>query len=564
MLSRPDGSVLENAGQRNCPWPTLWVATGCLLALAIAVFLWPGGTYAAKLPHDLFGYFDAMHRLDMGQQPHVDFHTPIGWLAYGLPYLGHAVLGQFGGALEFGSVALLAILLPLAALALRGRVPTGAGLLLLAALFAVVAVPWPLGESGLASTQVPHYNRWGWALLTTLLLFGLPVEKAGERGNRRFLAGVESAAIAALLSMLFFLKVTYFVVGLGFVLLFGVALARFRFAAGWGLAFSLLLILVIQWSAGWVDDYLRDLWRTTVVATQSGAPTAPGFADVLLTTFLSLGLATASCGIAGLVKRLSLQDCLVAIYILASCVALATQNSMAPNFLLALLAVFVAMAARCPRGSNHRRLVMACMWIFLLPSFARQLLATAAFLMAAHGYCPGCASGLSRMDGVWFGGLAGPNALEAVVPQMTDPSDALLWARRHTNNSHMDVSNAEYLQTLKTGLALLHAAGHADDIVAVADYVNAFPVLLDAPSPKGVMLHLHVGRFIDRHLAKSKELVFGDANWLMIPKFPVKMDTTTLVVEAQAAHLMKDWEEVAANDHWRLLRRVNAARATSF
>lgn len=560
---RPDAPVFENAGQRNCPWSTLWVATGCLLALAIAVFVWPGGTYAAKGLNDVFGFFDAMHRLDMGQQPHVDFHTPVGWLAYGLPYLGYAVLGQFGGALEFGSVALLGMLLPLAALALRGRAPTGAGLLLLAALFAVVAVPWPLGESGLVSTQVLHYNRWGWALLTTLLLFGLPVEKAGERGSRPFLAGAESAAIAALLSMLFFLKITYFVVGLGFVLLFGVALARFRRAAGWGLAFSLFLILVIQWSAGWVDDYLRDLWRTTVVATQSGAHHTPGFADVLLTTLSSLGLAGAACGIAGLVKRLSLQDCLLATYILASCVALATQNSMAPNFLFALLPVFVAMAARCPRGSNHRRLVMVCMWIFLLPAFARQLLATAAFLMAAHGHCPGCASGLPRMEGAWFGGLAGPNAFEAGVPQMADPSDALLWSRRHTNNSHLDVSNAEYLQTLRTGLALLRAAGHADDTVAVADFGNAFSVLLDVPSPKGVILHLHVGRFIDRHLAKSKEFVFGDANWLMIPKFPVFMDSTAVVMEAQAAHLSKDWEEAAANDHWRLLRRVNAARATS-
>ena len=35
-------------------------------------------------------------------------------------------------------------------------------------------------------------------------------------------------------------------------------------------------------------------------------------------------------------------------------------------------------------------------------------------------------------------------------------------------------------------------------------------------------------------------------------------------MEAQAEHLMEDWEEVADNDHWQLLRRVNAARATSF
>ena len=81
-----------------------------------------------------------MHRLSMGQQPHVDYHTPIGWLAYGQPWLGHLALGQTGGALEFGSATMLAVLLPLAAVALHGRVPAGPGLLPLFALFAIVAV----------------------------------------------------------------------------------------------------------------------------------------------------------------------------------------------------------------------------------------------------------------------------------------------------------------------------------------------------------------------------------------------------------------------------------------
>ncbi len=38
-----------------------------------------------------------MHRRRVGQSPHVDFHTPIGWLAYGLPYPRHLALDQYGG-----------------------------------------------------------------------------------------------------------------------------------------------------------------------------------------------------------------------------------------------------------------------------------------------------------------------------------------------------------------------------------------------------------------------------------------------------------------------------------
>ena len=343
------------------------------LALAVALFVLPAATYTAKVPHDIFGYFDVMHRLSMSQQPHVDYHTPIGWLAYGLPWLGHLALGQFGGALEFGSALMLAILLPLAAVVLHGRASTGPGLLLLFALFAVVAVPWPLSESGLASTQVAHYNRWGWALLTTLLLFGLPA-RVGEQGARHPLAraAVESAAVAALLSLLFFLKATYFAVGLVFVLLFGVALGRFRHTGAWGLAAFLLVVLGVQGAGGWVDDYLRDLLRTYAAASEPGPEArdeTPGVLGVLEATLTTLGLAAMACGVAGLAKRLPLRDMLLAAYILASCVALATQNSSAPDVLFALLALFVWMAARCPRGSTHRRLVMAGMWIFLLPGF---------------------------------------------------------------------------------------------------------------------------------------------------------------------------------------------------
>ena len=110
--------MLGNAGRGDLQWLTLAVAIGCLLTLNVVLFVLPGATYTAMVPHDLFGYFDAMHRARHGQSPHVDFHTPIGWLSYGLPYLGYLALDQFGSALEFGNAAMLAILLPLAAVAL--------------------------------------------------------------------------------------------------------------------------------------------------------------------------------------------------------------------------------------------------------------------------------------------------------------------------------------------------------------------------------------------------------------------------------------------------------------
>ena len=91
-------SGLGNAGRGDLQWLTLAVAIGCLLTLNVVLFVLPGATYTAKVPHDLFGYFDAMHRARHGQSPHADFHTPIGWLSYGLPYFPFfGVEGQVTG-----------------------------------------------------------------------------------------------------------------------------------------------------------------------------------------------------------------------------------------------------------------------------------------------------------------------------------------------------------------------------------------------------------------------------------------------------------------------------------
>lgn len=557
-------SSLSSGSNRDfCAWPTLAVASVVLLALAVVVFVLPAATYTAKAPHDLFGYFDAMHRMSMGQRPHVDFHAPQGWLVFALPFLGHVALDQLGGTLEFGSATMLAMLLPLAVVALRGRAPTGAGVLLLVALFAIVCVPWPLAESGFVSTQMTYYNRWGWALLTTLLLFGLPASEVSENGTLRCAAwfAAESATITCLLSLLLFVKATYFVFGLVFVLLFGVLLGRFRRTGGWGLAGFAFVVLAVQGTGGWVDDYVGDLLKTATAVARPGAEARDATPDtlaVLQATSGTLGLTVFACAIAGLSSRLAWREVIFAAFVLASCVGVATQNSNVPHILFALLALFVGMAARCPRGTTHRRLVLAGMWILLLPMFSRQLLATVVFLFAAHGGCPNCGTKLPRMEGVWFGGLGGTNAFAAgLIADTVSSRDALSWSRRNPIHSHMDLSNAEYLHTLRTGLTLLKTADCDRNIVATMDFVNAFPVLLDTPSPKGMMLHLHAGRFVNRHLTGNREFVFGDARCLMIPRFPVSVESTALVLDVQTAYLKAAWEQVAENDHWRLLRRVD-------
>ena len=104
-------------------------------------------------------------------------------------------------------------------------------------------------------------------------------------------------------------------------------------------------------------------------------------------------------------------------------------------------------------------------------------------------------------------------------------------------------------------MSLLRAAGADGGRVANLDFNSPFPILLDAPPPKGVLFCLHLNRHLGPANAGDAGLVLGDAQWLMIPRLPYMQETTALLLEALAAHLDAQWTPVASNDLWTLLRR---------
>ena len=544
----------------SCPPLLLAPVAGGLFLLAAAVFAVPEATYEAKSVWDNVLHLDAMHRLRLGQSPHVDFHTPIGTFAYALHYLGYLATGRFGGAPEFASVLMLAILAPLAVVALAGRAPTIAGLPILVAVFAVVVVPVDVGEtSGFAVSQGRFYNRWGWGALTVLLLFGLP-RPTGEAPARGWL---DAATVALLLGLLFFTKITHFVAGLAFVAVVGIALGRFRRAGGLGLAGFLVCAACVAalWATtgrGSLVHYIGDIARVAAVAMDAGAPTPdpmPSFLETFFAVFGQITLAAMACGVVALARPPRLREMALAACIVVVSVGVLAEDSSVPGTLFGLAALFVHLVAACRRRSAHQRLIVLGMWLWLLPLFGRQLTATAAFGLATSSAFGHFETELPGMGGVRVGGPGiTNNAFEALAEANT--SEAIRWARHHPPHTFIDLSAAEYLYTLRHGLALLDAAGASQDRVTTADFGNAFSALTGGPPPKGVLFCLHVGRQMNRRIAADRELMFGDAQWLMVPKFPVKQATTELLLEVHSAHLASAWETVAENDYWRLLRKV--------
>ena len=138
----------------------------------------------------------------------------------------------------------------------------------------------------------------------------------------------------------------------------------------------------------------------------------------------------------------------------------------------------------------------------------------------------------------------------------------MMWGRR-SNHSHANLSSSEMLFTWRSGVRLLRRAGADRGRVMTLDFGNPFPALLDAPPPRGVLFSMFVGRQADQLTAADPVLTLGDAEWLMIPKFPVLWESTRLLLDAQGPRLAAEWPLAAENGHWRLLRRRETPRQTA-
>ena len=537
---------------RQSPLWQLASLSGVLLFLDWAWFVRPAATHIVAAPQDFMQFADLIHRIASGQTPHIDFHTPIGWLATVLPYAGFQMQGGFAGALEAADMLMLAALLPLACAVLAGRVPTWASAGVLVALFGLVAAPWRMGESGWESDPGLHYNHWGWAILTLTMLLGI------RDGSRQW---VMAAVVGGLLSLALFTKVTHFLACLGFVILFGAVLGEFRRAALYGMGLCAAVALRVHMVGGWMDDYALDVARTVRIAVSNDAAAQDGYIPrpALWTAMLAYSDAAIVLGLgafallSGALRRNTALHCL---YALAACVAVLTQDAAHPAHMPAVLACIVRIASETS-GATRKTTALA-MLLHLAPILPKQALSGAVFSMAASGCCPDLAAGLPRMEGISFGGAGVThNAITQGRPHWRDDIDAISWGRRR-HYSSIDLSHAELRHTLTSGLRLLKDSGAAGGRVMTLDFGNPFPALLNAPPPKGVLFSMYAGRQADGLTAQDPGLTLGDAEWLMIPAFPVHWDSANMLLTAQADRLAREWTPAAENEHWRLLRRKNA------
>lgn len=169
---------------------------------------------------------DGAWRIYNGQVPHRDFYNYLGDLPFYLTALGMKLARPCMGAIDYGNLILVAILVVPVMLMLRRR--TSASLAFLYTVFVVflIVTPRALGDPYDYTDHAMLYNRHGDACMAVyaILLFLPPRPVFGR------CIGWGGAVLAGiLLTLLFGCKINYFVTGIG---LFAVAMVTGRLPVG--------------------------------------------------------------------------------------------------------------------------------------------------------------------------------------------------------------------------------------------------------------------------------------------------------------------------------------------
>lgn len=191
------------------------VAAVPVIAAAWAL-LSPDRLLSREMSWDLLFNLSGAWHLHYGHVAHVDFHDPVGELNFVLTALGFSIVGPTPHAFLVGVAIITSFLFITAVIVAWRRLPLLPAVIFVVFVSLLALRPANVGDLPTAYSFAMSYNRYGWGAIAILALLLFVPPRIGRRGD-----WIEAAAGGLLLITMYYLKVTYFAVGLGAV---GVAL----------------------------------------------------------------------------------------------------------------------------------------------------------------------------------------------------------------------------------------------------------------------------------------------------------------------------------------------------
>ena len=394
-LQKPAGEVAAGLLTADTSLARLSVAAAVPVIVGAWALLWPDRLLSREMSWDLLFNLSGAWHLHYGHVPHVDFHDPVGELNFFLTALGFAIAGPTPHAFLVGVAIITSFLFTTAVIVAWRRLT-----LVPAAIFVVFVCflalrPANIGDLPTAYSFAMSYNRYGWSAVAvlTLLLFVPP--RTGRGGD-----WIEAIAAGLLLIALYYLKVTYFAVGIGAV---GFALLVSPHIHGqWRIWLTVAGVASLNAIAPYNYAYLADVL---------GAVQAGGVRDSLgnhLTNFFAYADSYAAYILALIVAvwmwwngRAPLQLPLATAFLLAAGTFLLSQNAQPHGMPLAIVIAFLFV--------DQLRRLRAAPLLFAAPLvFPLLSIGTSALSLAAYHLKTGCEQCLLVIDDTNLRGLAVP------------------------------------------------------------------------------------------------------------------------------------------------------------
>lgn len=535
-----------------------WPLAAVLAILSIAgISLWSGPAPLAA-PWDNFILLDGGYRMFLGQVPGTDFSNPIGPLVYGLVSVGMRMQDVPSlAALTYGNLVFLGIAAFLAwAVAWRRLRPVHAlGFTIFVGL--VVVAVRPLGYAPDVTSYAMLYNRYGWVLYTTLLvlvLFPRRPRFPSTSGATGTTIG-QGALGGVLLGLSFYCKISYFVVGVGAVVV-GLCLATLprRLSLGIAAVGGFLAVGVTFWLVFGIDvsGYVGDL--ITTAGAQGGRQRLSMLANSVIHSLPATVLTVAV--LAWLVAnarrqhqpvRALVRVAIAAAYVLGSSVLVSAGNAAERFDMPALVVVALLLHA----AWREQRVPVTS-----APSGARATRLSALGLAALFVVTAGPVAArdvLSLAEGVTHHAsprdeqLAGTHLRDFVIP-----ADSTWQTAYRTAN--------QVPAMLNDGFALLGRHVRPGDTVTTVALTNPFSFALALPPARGVPLWWDLDISFDEDVHPAAEEAFGNARWVLVPRMVPGQgccqETVRAMLDLYGDYLGTHYVEAERTDDWILLTRT--------
>jgi hypothetical protein len=522
-----------------------------LAALPVAAAIWALLSPPVVLSHEmtwdlLFNLAGAWH-LYLGHVAHVDFHEPVGQLNFLLTEAGFHLVGVGPRAFLVGAVLVAVALFAAATSVAWRRLPPLPAAIFVIFVCLLALMPRNVGDKPDAYTFAMSYNRYGWSCISVLfLILFLPPRP------RRWGDAMDIAVAAGLLAAMFYLKITYFLVGLAALPVAAAACPHLRGArAGWcalgigALALALAPVNRPYWadlfaaaSAGQMRDGLSDYVNNFL---QHSAEYAPYIAALAVALWMWRR------------KDAPLRLPVAAGFILAAGAALLSQNAQVHGLPAAIVIAFLFYAVLRERhlrrgGSTGLLLALLVFPLFLI--FPAMASLAGYHSTASH-------QRLRTLDGTNLRGLAVPSGLPGLLAAFAGfRADYRLLNRARAASPRYELSSGEYAETLLDAVALLGKADGRRGRIVVLDQVNPFPFMLGLPPPRGG--NLWWGPDAPQ---RQPETLFADADRVLIPKFSTYGLWTQQAQARYGAYLDRHFPLRSESQSWILLSRRPAASA---